>query len=133
MLAVAIAVIEYEGRYLVARRADDKPEGGKLEFVGGKLADGECAYTALLREIREELGVCLAGEHYRHLGDISNQARGVCLHTYLIHLIADSYATLHAKRVGAEQQPLFWLDKPTLQQRMDDFPVANRQIFDWLD
>jgi len=56
-LEVACALIERDGRVLVAQRPRDKAHGGKWEFPGGKIERGESAPEALQREIREELGI----------------------------------------------------------------------------
>lgn len=54
---VVAAVIERDGRLLVARRAADKRHGGLWEFPGGKLEAGESLAKAASRELYEELGV----------------------------------------------------------------------------
>jgi 8-oxo-dGTP diphosphatase len=53
---VVAAVIERDGRILIARRPAALHLGGLWEFPGGKLKEGESAREALEREIREELG-----------------------------------------------------------------------------
>jgi len=61
----AIALVDVDGRVLLAQRPDDKPMAGLWEFPGGKIEAGETAERALIREIYEELGInitrsCLA-------------------------------------------------------------------------
>ena len=57
---VAAAVIRgVDGRVLIARRPDDKHQGGLWEFPGGKVEPGESPEDAVHREIREELGVAV--------------------------------------------------------------------------
>ena len=65
LLVVALALVDSEGRVLVARRPEGKPMAGLWEFPGGKVADGETPEAALIREMGEELGIdtaasCLA-------------------------------------------------------------------------
>jgi 8-oxo-dGTP diphosphatase len=54
---VAGALFDGAGRVLIAQRPAGKALAGRWEFPGGKLHDGESANDALVRELREELGV----------------------------------------------------------------------------
>jgi 8-oxo-dGTP diphosphatase len=54
---VVAALIERGGLLLIARRKDKGARAGLWEFPGGKVEQGEGDATALLRELREELGV----------------------------------------------------------------------------
>jgi len=54
---VAAAVIERPGEFLLAQRPGGKPYPGYWEFPGGKIEPGEGAFAALVRELREELGI----------------------------------------------------------------------------
>ena len=56
-IQVAAAVVRRGGRVLLTRRPPGGPFGLKWEFPGGKLEPGETAEQALVRELREELGV----------------------------------------------------------------------------
>ncbi len=65
VLVVACALIDSDGRILVAQRPPGKVMAGLWELPGGKLAPGETPEACLLRELGEELGVstesaCLA-------------------------------------------------------------------------
>jgi len=60
---VAGLILDDAGRLLACKRPEGKHLGGKWEFPGGKLEEGEDAAAALVRELEEELGiVVLAGE-----------------------------------------------------------------------
>lgn len=64
-LVVACALIDRDGRVLLARRPPGKSLAGLWEFPGGKVQSGESPEAALIRELREELAVdtkesCLA-------------------------------------------------------------------------
>lgn len=68
---VAAAVIRgADGRVLIAKRPQDKHQGGLWEFPGGKLEAGESVEQALRRELQEELGItirnCLAWKVTEH-------------------------------------------------------------------
>ena len=65
LLVVACALIDSDGRVLIAQRAAGKKMGGLWEFPGGKIEGGERPEEALIRELREELEIqvgeaCLA-------------------------------------------------------------------------
>ena len=57
LLVAACALVDPEGRVLLAQRPPGKPMAGLWEFPGGKLAEGETPEAALIRELREELGI----------------------------------------------------------------------------
>lgn len=65
VLVAAIALIDLEGRVLIAERPEGKSMAGMWEFPGGKVEAGEIPEAALVRECKEELGIditaaCLA-------------------------------------------------------------------------
>ena len=57
MLVVAGALASGDGRWLMHRRPPAKHHGGLWEFPGGKVEAGEMPKDALVRELREELGI----------------------------------------------------------------------------
>ncbi len=65
VLVSAVALIDPEGRVLLAQRPEGKSMAGLWEFPGGKVELGETPEAALIRELQEELGIdtwesCLA-------------------------------------------------------------------------
>jgi 8-oxo-dGTP diphosphatase len=60
MLVAACALIDADGRVLLARRPEGKVLAGLWEFPGGKLHPGETPEHCLIRELREELGIDVA-------------------------------------------------------------------------
>lgn len=57
LLVAAAALMDKDGRVLIAQRPEGKAMAGFWEFPGGKLKDGETPEFALCRELEEELGV----------------------------------------------------------------------------
>ncbi len=57
VLVAAALLIDADNRVLLARRPEGKPMAGLWEFPGGKVDAGELPEVALVRELREELGI----------------------------------------------------------------------------
>ncbi|MCA3448924.1 MAG: 8-oxo-dGTP diphosphatase MutT [Rhodobacter sp.] len=65
VLVSAVALIDADGRVLLAQRPEGRSMAGLWEFPGGKVEPGETPEAALIRELKEELGIdtwhsCLA-------------------------------------------------------------------------
>ncbi len=65
VVVAAVALIDADGRVLLARRPEGKPMAGLWEFPGGKVGPGETPEAALIRELKEEISIdvttsCLA-------------------------------------------------------------------------
>lgn len=65
VLVAAVALVDADGRVLLAQRPEGKSMAGLWEFPGGKIEPGETPEAALIRELQEELGIdtwasCLA-------------------------------------------------------------------------
>ena len=117
---VAVAILENpQHQFLVARRPQDRHQGGKWEFPGGKIDAGETVPEALTRELHEELGITL---------------RAACPLLRVRHDYPDKTVLLDVWRVtaysgepyGREGQPLRWVDTAELERI--DLPDADRPI-----
>ncbi|WP_050395353.1 Nudix family hydrolase, partial [Pseudomonas aeruginosa] len=117
---VAAAVIRgSDGRVLIARRPEDKHQGGLWEFPGGKVEDGEPVRAALARELEEELGIRV--ERARPLIQVR--------HDYADkHVLLDVWEVdgFSGEAHGAEGQPLAWVEPRELADY--EFPAANAPI-----
>ncbi|WP_267905488.1 NUDIX domain-containing protein [Erythrobacter mangrovi] len=65
---MALALCGGDGRWLMHRRPQNKHHGGLWEFPGGKVEIGENPSLALVREIKEELGLQLTLEELEPVG-----------------------------------------------------------------
>jgi 8-oxo-dGTP diphosphatase len=60
VLVAACALIDADGRVLIAQRPEGKPMAGLWEFPGGKVEQGELPEQSLIRELKEELGIAVS-------------------------------------------------------------------------
>ena len=67
VLVAAVALIDPDGRVLIAQRPEGKAMAGLWEFPGGKVEPGETPEAALIRELR-------GGARHRHLGELPRAA-----------------------------------------------------------
>ncbi|KGE05319.1 8-oxo-dGTP diphosphatase MutT [Pseudohaliea rubra] len=119
-LQVAVAVVvDGEGRVLVALRPDDKHQGGRWEFPGGKVEDGESVTDALARELAEEVALEVGGTEPLLVIEHDYGDRHVCLDVHLV-------TAYRGEATGQEGQPLRWLLPAELDA--DEFPAANVPI-----
>ena len=114
VLVAAAALVDADGRVLIAKRPEGKAMAGLWEFPGGKVHDGETPEAALIRELHEELGIdtrasCLAPVAFAS-------------HAYAdFHLLMPLYAcrTWHGRPQALEHQELAWV-RPA---RLRDYPM----------
>ncbi len=121
---VVAAIIQSEDRFLVARRASHKSLAGKWEFPGGKPEAGETDETALVREIREELGVEI--KVIRHFD--TSASNGIELACYVCELagLRPTSSTDHDELRWLAESDLSGLDwaeadKPALKRLLIPF------------
>ena len=68
----AVALVDTDGRILLAQRPEGKPMAGLWEFPGGKIKTGETPAQALIRELHEELAIDTAESWLAPIGFASH-------------------------------------------------------------
>jgi 8-oxo-dGTP diphosphatase len=121
LLVAACALVDADGRVLLSRRPEGKKMAGLWEFPGGKLQAGETPEAALIRELKEELGIDVAKSCLAPLAFAS--------HAYeRVHLLMPLYLCRRWKGAPRplEGQTLAWV-RP---ERMGDYPMppADRPL-----
>ena len=114
LLVAAVALVDLDGRVLIARRPDGKAMAGLWEFPGGKVRPGETPEAALIRELAEELG-------------IDTEASCLAPFTFASHAYADFHLLMplylcrkwHGTAIGREGQELAWV----APNRLRDYPM----------
>ena len=125
LLVAACALVDGEGRVLVAQRPEGKSFAGLWEFPGGKLDDGETPEACLIRELKEELGLDTEASCLAPLAFAS--------HAYdAFHLLMPLYVCRRwrGEAEGREGQTLRWL-RPQALFRLP-MPPADRPLLPFL-
>src|SRR3989304_1976464 len=129
VIVAACALLDSEGAVLIAKRPEGRPLAGLWEFPGGKVEAGEEPAEALIRELREELGIEIAK------GDLIPLT--FASHAYPdFHLLMPVYLCRRWQGSVAahEGQELLWV-KPDAVHRYDMPPadellkIALRDLF----
>ena len=126
---VAAALIDVDGRVLLARRPTDRFLGGLWEFPGGKMEAGETPEAALIRELREELGIATEGSC---LAPLTFASHGYDSFHLLMPLFAcRKWSGIPAPREGQETAWVRPLDMPKFPMPPADMPLIPI-LRDWL-
>ncbi len=125
VLVAAVALIDAKGRILLAKRPAGKSMAGLWEFPGGKVEEGEAPEAALIRELKEELGIDVEPEALKGLTIVS--------HVYQdFHLLMSLYLCREWRGApqGREGQECLWVAPE--EMRALPMPPADLPLIDEL-
>jgi len=121
---ISIAIVQNEqNKILISRRQQGKHLAGKWEFPGGKVEQGESLEGAMLRELKEEVG--LSATQFTLFDSLNFQydQLNLSLHFYLV----EGY---EGEPVSLEGQEIKWINPSQLSEY--DFPKANLTVINKL-
>ena len=121
VIVAACALLDSEGAVLIAKRPAGRPLAGLWEFPGGKVEAGEKPEDALIRELREELGIGIAA------GDLTPLT--FASHAYPdFHLLMPVYLCRRwrGEVTAHEGQNLLWVRPDALHRY--DMPPADKPL-----
>jgi 8-oxo-dGTP diphosphatase len=125
VLVAAVALIDPDGRVLLAQRPEGKHLAGLWEFPGGKVHPGETPEAALIRELDEELGIQVAQACLAPFVFASHEYEA-------FHLLMPLYLLRRweGQVVAREHAGLAWV-KPA---KLTDYPMppADAPLVAWL-
>ena len=123
-IQVAAAVIFQNGQFLLSKRKDDQHQGGKWEFPGGKIDEGESIEQALSRELKEELDIEVTEQAEFMALDFEYPEKKVSLYFQLV-------TDFNGKEHGVEGQMVNWFSYQEMQQLT--FPDANKPVLEKIE
>ncbi|MCO7223982.1 8-oxo-dGTP diphosphatase MutT [Pleionea sp. CnH1-48] len=119
MIHVVAAIILQKNKVLLALRPDDKHQGGKWEFPGGKKEAGESSEQALIRECEEELNITLKAPELFDRVEFDYGDKQVSIE-FLVSRGFDG------EPKGNEGQEVRWFELNDIAEL--DFPKANKAV-----
>ena len=120
-IEVAVAILIDDGKIFVQKRPENGLMPNLWEFPGGKLKNGETPEEAVVREIREELGLNVAPVQKITLIRHSYTTFRVALHAYICEILSGKKRAV--PRAASESR---WVRPEELDQY--PFPSANRRL-----
>jgi 8-oxo-dGTP diphosphatase len=121
LAVVCAALVDAEGRVLLAERPAGKPMAGLWEFPGGKIGAAETPEEALVRELEEELGIAAAAADLEPFAFASHAYE--TFHVLLLLYLCRKWRGTVAPREG---QRVIWVAPPQLRQH--PMPDADKPL-----
>lgn len=117
IIDVVAAIIEKNGKILLAQRDADSDQAGLWEFPGGKVEVGESQPQALARELDEELGIVASVGNYVASNTWQQTERVIRLHAWRVEAFSDELQNrCHADFVWITPEQAF------------DYPLAPADV-----
>ena len=124
IINVVAAAIEKDGKFFCAQRPEGKSLGGFWEFPGGKVEEGESLYTAIEREIKEELKCSIKAIEV--IGENRHEYEKI-----IVNLTAIKCNLVEGEPVADEHSKLIYLNKENLESLVwapADIPLVKKVI-----
>jgi 8-oxo-dGTP diphosphatase len=125
VLVSAAALVDRDGRVLLAQRPAGKHLAGMWEFPGGKIEPGESPEAALVRELQEELGIDTAESCLAPCGFVSHPYE-----KFRLLMLLYACRKWRGAPVGQQGQALRWARVPEMFAL--DMPPADRPLLGML-
>ena len=117
-IKVVCGIIWKDGKVLIAKRKPEKSLGGYWEFPGGKIEENEYAESALVRELKEEMG--LSFKNIRYNGQNTHQ-----YDSFNIELIAYDCDFVSASFQLTDHDEILFV----APNQLDDYKLAPADVF----
>lgn len=117
IIDVVAAIIEKDGKILIAQRDNSSDQAGLWEFPGGKVDANESQPQALVRELQEELGIIAHVGSYVASNQWQQSERIICLHAWRVESFTGD-VQLHC------HSAFIWITP----QQARDYPLAPADL-----
>ena len=129
VLVSAVALVDSDGLVLLSQRPKEKLMGGLWEFPGGKVEKGETPEVALIRELKEELGILIWNSCLAPLTFASHDYNN--FHLLMPLFICRRWEGTPEPKEGQNLKWVHPIDMKNYKMPPADIPIISR-LRDWL-